>query len=230
MSTHTLLFLLPQEEISIFGPRIVTDYVIGLGIFPALSLANHSCEPSATVVTCQTGSLMMSLRFIPKGGEVTLCYAVSHLRMARGRRRALLQEGYHFLCQCRACENDWPLLEDLSREIWLICLQCSQPLCILSVRCRNCNLDYSSPLTKKEAIRSNTYFSMDIIEKIELAKQNFLLYANPPTRFNNNEKEIICDLLRLLDKYTVQPMHFLAIVRKILEDWAKGWAVTQYFR
>lgn len=203
---------------------------IGLGLFPTLSLANHACDPTATVLTCQTGSLMMSLSFIPKGGEVTRCYGVSHLRMEKKRRRALLQEGYHFLCDCNACENDWPLYEDLPKSLILICLKCSQPLCSLSLKCWKCNIDYGKPLTKREAKVSNRYFCMEVFHKIESARQKFIFYANPPVKFDETEKDIICDLLLLLDKYTKFPIKIVCAVRQALNIWLKFWGPAKHFQ
>ncbi|XP_047469829.1 SET and MYND domain-containing protein 4-like [Penaeus chinensis] len=203
---------------------------IGLGLFPTLSLANHSCDPTATVLTCQTGSLMMSLSFIPKGGEVTRSYGVSYLRMEKKRRRALLQEGYQFLCSCHACENDWPLYEDLPNSLILICLKCSEPLCSLSLKCWKCKIDYGIPLTKREAKLSNRYFCMEIVQKIESARQEFVCYANPPVKFDETEKNILCDMLLLLDKYTKLPMKLVVAGRHALNVWLKFWGPAKHFQ
>lgn len=203
---------------------------IGLGLFPTLSLANHSCDPTATVLTYQTGSLMMSLSFIQKGGEVTRSYGVSHLHMERKERRALLQEGYHFLCDCRACKGDWPLFKDISNSLTLICLKCSQPLCPLSLQCRNCKIDYNKPLTKKEAKVSNRYFWMEILHKVETAKLEFAFSANPPVNYDEDEKKVICDMLRLLAKYTKHPTKIVHAVRNSLDLWLMFWAPANYFR
>ncbi|XP_063587431.1 SET and MYND domain-containing protein 4-like [Penaeus indicus] len=210
------------------GMHMNTD--IGLGLFPTLSLANHACDPTATVFTCQTGSLMMSLSFIPKGGEVTRSYGVSYWDMEKKKRRALLQEGYQFLCNCNACENNWPLFKDLSNSLTLICLKCSQPLCFLSVKCLKCKIDYGVPLTKREAKLSNRYFFMEIITKIEIMKQQFSCYANPPVKFDETEKDIICEMLLLLDKYTKLPTKYVVAGRRTLNIWLKFWGPAKHFQ
>ncbi|CAL4067848.1 unnamed protein product [Meganyctiphanes norvegica] len=112
--------------------------LVGTAVFPAISLFNHSCNPSAMVYSYGNIAVCYSVRFIPAGGEITLKYGKFFYeeRDVEVRRSHLLQE-YFFTCYCDACAQDWQMVH-FSRKLKpklrspLTRLAKKQDVCILS--------------------------------------------------------------------------------------------------
>jgi len=87
-----------------------------LGIFPSLSLINHSCSPNAKWSQVKGNREMKEVRavtMIRKGEEVTCSYFGDALEMtfaSRLQRREFL-ESWSFECICQICALDGELLE-----------------------------------------------------------------------------------------------------------------------
>ncbi|KAK9835062.1 hypothetical protein WJX81_008045 [Elliptochloris bilobata] len=69
---------------------------MGLGLFPALSMLNHSCRPN-----CVFAGGEMHVRPIPAGAQLTVAYV--NLLEPRAVRRAELAATKHFTCACERC-------------------------------------------------------------------------------------------------------------------------------
>ncbi|KAG1666526.1 hypothetical protein FOA52_014423 [Chlamydomonas sp. UWO 241] len=80
-----------------------TDPLAFTGLWPRLSLLNHSCAPNTSVLVVGGALLLRAARPVSEGEELTTCY------MGRGRfrhvaaRRAALSQAYGFHCQCDRC-------------------------------------------------------------------------------------------------------------------------------
>jgi len=83
----------------------------GTGIFPTISLINHSCAPNAIHVRGRKGceTAVISLRALNPGDEITITYGPRFTLSGRKQRQAELERKYTFLCRCVACEENWPI-------------------------------------------------------------------------------------------------------------------------
>ncbi|CAL4089349.1 unnamed protein product, partial [Meganyctiphanes norvegica] len=88
---------------------------LGGGIYPALSLFNHSCHISATRITYGCHKAIYSLSFITKGSEVCISYGEKFFSHSIDQRRSQLLRNYKFKCNCEACTNNWPTLHFLEK-------------------------------------------------------------------------------------------------------------------
>ncbi|XP_009121061.1 histone-lysine N-methyltransferase ASHR1 isoform X2 [Brassica rapa] len=75
----------------------------GIGLFPLVSIINHSCSPNAVLVFEEKMAVVRAMEYISKDSEVTISYietAGSTLT-----RQKSLKEQYLFHCQCARCSN-----------------------------------------------------------------------------------------------------------------------------
>ncbi|KAH8873476.1 SET and MYND domain-containing protein 4 [Schistosoma japonicum] len=79
---------------------------IATGLFPCVSLLNHSCDPN-TIHNFQKSYLILRcLKSIAPGGEVFNCYGPHYLHYSSSSQRlTLLQQQYFFACQCEHCSK-----------------------------------------------------------------------------------------------------------------------------
>ncbi|KAJ6520730.1 hypothetical protein B0H19DRAFT_845144, partial [Mycena capillaripes] len=68
-------------------------------LFPTLCRANHACVPNAYYAHLR--GRLFALRAIAQGEEITIGY--TDLLAPRETRRARLQAGYGFNCECATC-------------------------------------------------------------------------------------------------------------------------------
>ncbi|XP_045426964.1 SET and MYND domain-containing protein 4 isoform X2 [Pipistrellus kuhlii] len=87
---------------------IVTDsrqVRLATGIFPVVSLLNHSCSPNTSVSFVGTAASARASRRIGKGQEVLHCYGPHESRMGVAERQQKLKAQYFFDCSCSACQE-----------------------------------------------------------------------------------------------------------------------------
>ncbi|CAL4058712.1 unnamed protein product [Meganyctiphanes norvegica] len=87
---------------------------VGSGIFPAICLLNHSCNPSAQLNSYGNTAVCHSICFIPMGGDVTIAYDSTYEISEVDARRDNLMKHYLFICTCEACVGDWKI--DISKK------------------------------------------------------------------------------------------------------------------
>ena len=76
----------------------LTQTLIGLGLFPSLAGANHSCVPNMDYLCGRDGQLrVVAIRDVAEGEELTIAYTDIVTQSAH-TRRATLQEEYFFNC------------------------------------------------------------------------------------------------------------------------------------
>eukprot|EP00079_Xenopus_tropicalis_P016177 XP_004914683.1 PREDICTED: histone-lysine N-methyltransferase SMYD3 isoform X1 [Xenopus tropicalis] len=94
---------------------------VGVGLYPSMSLLNHSCDPNCVIVFEGTCLLLRTVKEIPKGEELTISYI--DVKMPTQGRRDQLQRQYCFLCDCQRCllrDKDEDMLAgdaEASREV-----------------------------------------------------------------------------------------------------------------
>lgn len=81
-----------------------------------MALLNHSCDSNVAKFFDGAEIVIVALRNVAAGEEVTENYFPHYAQMPREERRRWLQEHYRFDCRCSACEGDFPLMATLSSD------------------------------------------------------------------------------------------------------------------
>ncbi|XP_063702222.1 SET and MYND domain-containing protein 4-like [Culicoides brevitarsis] len=135
LSKHTFLpFLLKTKETQdifldllfhFFQSTIVNAHSLGLAsgnlaqygsaIFALASLFNHSCVPNVGKIFDKSVIRIVAKRVIKAGEQLFDCYDkdVHHGHANLQKRQRKLKSQYRFECKCKACRNDFPLLEQM---------------------------------------------------------------------------------------------------------------------
>lgn len=79
---------------------------LATGIFPVVSLLNHSCSPNTSVSFISTVATVRASEQIGKGQEILHCYGPHESRMGVAERQKKLRSQYFFDCNCPACQNE----------------------------------------------------------------------------------------------------------------------------
>jgi hypothetical protein len=100
---------------------------IGIGIYGAMSFANHSCDASATRDFHGVDCILRALKRIPANEQVTISYTFSFSVHKLEERQSKLLEHHFFICNCKACEQKWPLCDEIpdkTKHFRLFCEAC----------------------------------------------------------------------------------------------------------
>ncbi|XP_055548537.1 SET and MYND domain-containing protein 4-like [Wyeomyia smithii] len=87
---------------------------IGAGLYPTLVLFNHSCDPGITRYFVGNAVYVRTVKNIPAGSVLAENYGQLFVRSNRHERRNSLKSTYKFICGCQACEENWPMLDEMS--------------------------------------------------------------------------------------------------------------------
>ncbi|XP_057327900.1 SET and MYND domain-containing protein 4 [Microplitis mediator] len=90
---------------------------IGGGLYPTPALLNHSCNPGIVRYFVGTTMIVRSIRTIRKGTEVCDNYGPHFATSAEADRKRKLRLNYWFDCNCEACNQHWPLLNDINPKL-----------------------------------------------------------------------------------------------------------------
>nr|XP_027309659.2 histone-lysine N-methyltransferase SMYD3 isoform X1 [Anas platyrhynchos] len=87
---------------------------VGVGLYPSMSLLNHSCDPNCVIVFEGYQLLLRSVREIQIGEELTISYIES--LMPTSERQKQLMRQYCFECDCHLCQDHEKTPESVIRE------------------------------------------------------------------------------------------------------------------
>jgi SET and MYND domain-containing protein len=76
-------------------------FPVAVGIFPSLSILNHSCMPNAVLMYRGCAVEVRALREIEEGDEI--CHSYVDSALPYSKRQMLLFERYFFSCKCARC-------------------------------------------------------------------------------------------------------------------------------
>ncbi|XP_052611999.1 SET and MYND domain-containing protein 4 isoform X1 [Peromyscus californicus insignis] len=79
---------------------------LATGVFPVVSLLNHSCSPNTGVSFASTVATVRAAQHIRRGQEIVHCYGPHESRMGVAERRRKLSSQYFFDCSCPACHTE----------------------------------------------------------------------------------------------------------------------------
>ncbi|CAI7804248.1 unnamed protein product, partial [Closterium sp. NIES-54] len=83
---------------------------IAVGLFPFVSMLNHSCRPNCCFASQGNTMVVRATCHIDKGAE--LCVSYINLYESRESRQQQLLESKHFICACDRCSEPLPLSSD----------------------------------------------------------------------------------------------------------------------
>ena len=81
---------------------------LGGAIFTTISLSNHSCAPNTIRKNERRHCVVRATETIKKGQEVSDNYGYFYHATSKAKRQSALKKQYHFVCQCKACLENWP--------------------------------------------------------------------------------------------------------------------------
>ncbi|XP_049820348.1 SET and MYND domain-containing protein DDB_G0273589-like isoform X2 [Aethina tumida] len=97
------------------------NYTVGAGIYPTMSLFNHSCDPSLTRYNIKNKKISRSVKPIKAGDVIYENYGMCFTLDPLETRQNTLRQSYLFNCTCQACTENWPLYENMSTNINVKC-------------------------------------------------------------------------------------------------------------
>lgn len=144
----------------------VKNQVVATGLFPTVSLLNHSCISNTESFFKGNKIHVRSFRPIQVNEEICYSYGPMFRKMTRSERMDTLQNQYYFTCSCPACDDR--IIEDIENSETIrpvlteafLCDMCQGPLVINSgpsSKCLKCG-DTSTPVPK-------------ILEQVEMSKK-----------------------------------------------------------
>ncbi|XP_078044040.1 protein-lysine N-methyltransferase SMYD4 [Augochlora pura] len=90
---------------------------IGGGLYPTVSLFNHSCNPGIIRYFIGTTVVVRAIRSISPGEDISENYGPIFTRTPEAERKRNLRLQYWFDCKCEACTGHWPVLNDIDPTI-----------------------------------------------------------------------------------------------------------------
>ena len=87
--------------------------VIGKTINPVLSLASHSCYPTAARICYENKTVLVSQKKMKPGERITINYSAPFYAAPLAERARHLFDGFVLSCDCEACRQEWPLFDSL---------------------------------------------------------------------------------------------------------------------
>ncbi|XP_066237831.1 histone-lysine N-methyltransferase SMYD3 isoform X3 [Saccopteryx leptura] len=76
---------------------------VGVGLYPSMSLLNHSCDPNCSIVFNGPHLLLRAIQDVEAGEELTICYLDT--LMTSAERQKQLRDQYCFSCDCSRCQT-----------------------------------------------------------------------------------------------------------------------------
>ncbi|XP_059607991.1 SET and MYND domain-containing protein 4 [Phlebotomus argentipes] len=93
------------------NPETPTEF--GVAAYGFHSLINHACSPNVTRICVGTGSAVITLKSIAAGEQILDNYGYHHSLMDKEARQKETHRRYQFVCQCRACLENFPMYSAL---------------------------------------------------------------------------------------------------------------------
>ncbi|XP_066940487.1 SET and MYND domain-containing protein 4-like isoform X1 [Macrobrachium rosenbergii] len=175
--------------------------VLGAGVFPTLSLINHSCNPTAHAYFDGKMMFLRAVTFIPMGEEITYNYIGNYGEATLSVRKTRLVK-YFINCRCEACNENWPLFSDLA-NLQIPCLNCHSavPLIEINPVCPKCKLKYK-PNTRSQATWWKT------IAGIKIAREHYkfvVMKLNLNQPLSKQDYSAVTNYVKVLKKESSLP-------------------------
>ncbi|KAK7078356.1 hypothetical protein SK128_023497 [Halocaridina rubra] len=202
------------------GPPYSLDHKdVGAGVYPTMSLLNHSCHPEAFPFSYGDWYVLRAARKIEKGEEITISYSNGSYLQPIDTRQQNLWDRYQFECCCKACEEEWPMYKDLPDTLRIKCTECSHPVSEIERKCPNCLLDFSDKNNDEKNLENISKWNVHI-QEVKRANgdiQRIITDIQQHKSLKRQDLETICRAIEILEKYVPHPSKSLWDARDTLE-------------
>lgn len=155
----------------------------GAAVYPLASLFNHSCSPNVHKIFIDGKLILIVQRPIEAGSQIFDNYGYSFTNMDKKFRQQQLYEQFNFLCDCEACEKNFPIISSL-KIVDRICLKfakkISQELSSLNHKQAKFKINEISELIQKY---HGNFPSLEICSLIESLQACVEIYQKPHVNF-----------------------------------------------
>eukprot|EP00095_Tigriopus_kingsejongensis_P008472 maker-scaffold18_size714446-snap-gene-3.28 protein:Tk08472 transcript:maker-scaffold18_size714446-snap-gene-3.28-mRNA-1 annotation:"set and mynd domain-containing" len=174
-----------------------TSNFIGAGVYPTLAMFNHSCDPSIVRFYVEDAVCVQAIKNLRKGDEVCENYGPIFFHSKKEERQTQLTTQYWFECQCVACQEDWPMMHEMTDET-------------LNFRCQGCNDKVIFHTTSTNPmLRCACGTPVPMLKVLKKLGETDLISAKAKEAMETGDLEkaqnLYCDFLTTLDKYLVPP-------------------------
>ena len=172
---------------------------IGAGVFPFLSLVNHSCNPNVVRHSVGKTTVLRVLRDMAPGEELLDNYGYHYATHSATERRKALRSQYLFECRCAPCVEGgdrWKLFSQLTTTIRFRCFKCGAKFSEVRKKCNECGQNVSKSLQRISLLESRVKC---IISKFVLGKDLNMDIA-PVVEFLSTCERHTCPPFRLFNE------------------------------
>ncbi|CAG0922745.1 unnamed protein product [Notodromas monacha] len=201
------------------GELTVEEVEIGFALFPKLSRIPHSCAPNSILITDGFLSHITTIRPIPAGESVSICYAVPFFDAEKQLPHAKLARfgQQDFSCDCVACVEDWKVLKfdvfpipasDILRKLRCCCCRHVQKSSEFTRdgRCKNCRSSIPEMLVGVQQLLDK----FDLVTKGFIASFDLCCYEGENLLHFSPHSALVADLMEtidVLDESIVEKQH-----------------------
>ncbi|CAH0547824.1 unnamed protein product [Brassicogethes aeneus] len=145
---------------------------VACGIFPSVSIMNHSCRPNVTnFFICDT-IVVKALEDIEEEEEIFNCYGIDYRGMNREYRQIACRNIYHFECKCVICSDPAKEVDMLDSYLCPECKGLIPEVQKSSVSyCVNCGEKYMLKIFRIINDQAQKYLENDDVNQLELLVQ-----------------------------------------------------------
>ncbi|XP_019698178.2 SET and MYND domain-containing protein 4 [Harpegnathos saltator] len=137
---------------------------LGNAILSFCSLFNHSCSPNIIRVSKSHDIVLYTLYPIQKGKQILDNYGSYFAMEPKIVRQDMLLKGYHFICKCIPCQEDWPIYSNL-KSFETLAIPMNDKNMIRSVLMK---VNMYRAMIKKGDVLNNPYIIKDLITMIRI--------------------------------------------------------------
>ncbi|XP_012871767.1 PREDICTED: SET and MYND domain-containing protein 4 [Dipodomys ordii] len=163
---------------------------LATGIFPVVSLLNHSCSPNTSLSFAGTVVTIRATQQIGKGQEILHCYGPHESRMSIAERQQKLKSQYFFDCSCPACHTEELRTAVGPRWEAFCCNSCRALMkgnAVLSCDTRSCaeSISRDHLLSRLQQLQQHVEMAQKLLRngKLEQAIQQLLVYQQDAKSF-----------------------------------------------
>ncbi|XP_060525878.1 SET and MYND domain-containing protein 4-like [Cylas formicarius] len=93
------------------------NIAVGAGLYPTLSLFNHSCDPSIVRYNIKNKMVVRAIKPIKADDIIYENYGPLYMTHPIEKRQEELQKNYWFECLCQPCVELWPLFSEMDADV-----------------------------------------------------------------------------------------------------------------
>ena len=175
---------------------------IGAGVYPFLSLVNHSCNPNVVRHSVGHVTVLRVLRSIRSGQELLDNYGYHYATHTVAERSKALKSQYYFVCGCVPCVEGptrWSLFSEVPRSVRFRCPTCKKEVAEGRKKCSLCGRSQAKFIQRIRVLESKvrgiilsfvggSYHDVDIAPVIEFLSICDSHTTTPFTLFNEGQE------------------------------------------